>query len=124
MIYMGMFCHNCGNALKMPASFCESCGAKVNTTSVSQAPAQEQTRSEMPVSECDWTTTLLFCVILGYLGVDRFYVGKIWTGILKLITGGGCFIWWIIDLIMLATGNYTDSKGLKIQQKPKDDRIF
>jgi TM2 domain-containing membrane protein YozV len=112
---MGMFCHNCGNELKSDAAFCGACGTKANEVSVPQA--QRDNQQQELISDFDWQTTLLFCAILGYLGVHRFYVGKIWTGLLKLLTLGGCFIWWIVDIIMIATGSFTDSKGLKIKQK-------
>lgn len=63
----------------------------------------------------DWLTTLLLCLFLGGIGVHRFYAGKIGTGVLQLITLGGCGIWSIIDLIMILTGNFTDAKGNKIK---------
>jgi len=50
-----------------------------------------------------WVVALLFSILLGWLGVDRFYMGYIGTGILKLITFGGFGIWWIIDLILIVT---------------------
>lgn len=50
-----------------------------------------------------WVIALLFSIFLGALGVDRFYMGYVGTGILKLITFGGCGIWWLIDLILIAT---------------------
>ena len=46
---------------------------------------------------------LLLSIFLGSLGIDRFYLGKIGTGILKLITLGAFGIWWLIDLILIAT---------------------
>lgn len=58
-----------------------------------------------------WLVALLLSIFLGGLGIDRFYLGKIGTGILKLITCGGLGIWWLIDLIMIATGKMKDSKG-------------
>ncbi|MDK2971280.1 MAG: hypothetical protein PWP23_1035 [Candidatus Sumerlaeota bacterium] len=59
----------------------------------------------------NWLVTLLLAIFLGWLGVHRFYVGKIGTGILQLITGGGCGIWQIIDIIMIAVGSFTDADG-------------
>ena len=56
-------------------------------------------------SEKNWLTTLLLCIFLGGLGVHRFYAGKIGTGILQLITVGGCGIWTLVDLIMIITGS-------------------
>jgi len=58
-----------------------------------------------------WVVALLLSIFLGGLGIDRFYLGRIGTGILKLITCGGLGIWWLIDLIMIATGKMKDSKG-------------
>ena len=66
-------------------------------------------------SEKEWLVTLLLCFFLGALGVHRFYVGKIGTGILQLITAGGCGIWTLIDLIMIITGNFKDKEGNEIK---------
>lgn len=66
-------------------------------------------------SEKEWLVTLLLCFFLGALGVHRFYVGKIGTGILQLITVGGCGIWTLIDLIMIITGNFKDKEGNEIK---------
>ncbi len=63
------------------------------------------------VSDTDWMTLLLVSVFLGGLGVDRFMTGHIGTGILKLITMGGCGIWAIYDIIMIATEKFVDSDG-------------
>ena len=57
----------------------------------------------------------LLCFFLGVFGAHRFYVGKIFTGILMLITGGGFGVWYLIDLIRLLMGNFTDGDGLPIK---------
>ena len=62
-------------------------------------------------SEKNWLTTLLLALFAGSLGVHRFYVGKIGTGILMLVTCGGCGIWTLIDFIMILMGKFTDKDG-------------
>ncbi len=53
----------------------------------------------------------LLCFFLGGLGVHRFYVGKIGTGILMIFTLGGLGIWLIIDFVMILTGSFKDKEG-------------
>ena len=60
--------------------------------------------------------TLLLCIFLGEFGVHRFYVGKIGTGILWLLTGGVFGIGWIVDIIMIATDGFKDSHGMDLQK--------
>jgi TM2 domain-containing membrane protein YozV len=67
--------------------------------------------SNSNVSPQNWVAALLLCIFLGVLGVHRFYVGKIGTGILMLLTGGVFGILWIIDIIMIAIGSFTDRNG-------------
>ncbi len=69
---------------------------------------------EQQTSDKDWTTLLILSILLGGLGVDRFYAGHIGLGVLKLLTIGGCGIWALIDIIMVATGKFTDADGLPI----------
>ena len=68
-------------------------------------------------SEKDWLVTLLLCLFIGGLGVHRFYAGKIGTGVLQLLTAGGCGIWVLIDFIMILTGNFKDIDGNRITNK-------
>jgi|TARA_Y100001001_G_scaffold77103_1_gene75014 TM2 domain-containing membrane protein YozV len=67
------------------------------------------------MSEKNFVATLLLAILLGGLGVHRFYVGKIGTGIVMLLTFGGLGIWTLIDIIMIAVGNFKDSSGLPIK---------
>lgn len=57
------------------------------------------------------TAVLLLCLFLGNMGIHRFYVGKIGTGILMLFTFGGLGIWTLIDLALIISNKFTDSKG-------------
>lgn len=52
----------------------------------------------------------LLSLLLGFLGVDRFYLGKVGTGILKLLTAGGLGIWYVIDLVLLLAGLARDAE--------------
>jgi len=67
--------------------------------------------SNSNVSSQSWLAALLLCIFLGGLGIHRFYVGKVGTGILMLLTGGVFGILWIIDIIMIAIGSFTDKGG-------------
>ena len=49
----------------------------------------------------DRTVALILSVLLGYLGVDRFYLGDIGIGLLKLLTAGLCGLLWIIDWFLI-----------------------
>ncbi len=58
---------------------------------------------------------ILLSIFVGSLGVDRFYLGYIGLGVLKLITLGGCGIWAIVDLILIATGSLKDKNGVPLK---------
>jgi len=57
----------------------------------------------MAKRKVNWLLVLIMSVIFGSLGVDRFIMGKIGTGILKLITLGGFGVWWLVDVILIAS---------------------
>ena len=59
---------------------------------------------EAPASEPDWALFIV-CLFFGTLGIHRFMMGDTTSGILMLLTFGGCGIWALIDLIRIATGD-------------------
>ncbi|GAA3589343.1 MULTISPECIES: TM2 domain-containing protein [Marinobacter] len=68
------------------------------------------------VSDKKILPAFLMCFFLGMFGIHRFYVGKIGTGILQIVTLGGLGIWALIDWIMLMCGAFTDKQGNKLTE--------
>lgn len=64
---------------------------------------------------------LALCIPLGVFGAHRFYVGKIGTGLLQLCTFGGLGLWWLYDLITIASGEFRDVDGLRVRQWDPED---
>lgn len=62
-------------------------------------------------SDKDWGTALLISIFLGGMGIDRFYLGYTGLGVLKLITGGGCGVWCLVDVVLIALNKLPDSSG-------------
>jgi TM2 domain-containing membrane protein YozV len=63
---------------------------------------EEVGMAERVKKDKNWIAALLLSILVGSLGIDRFYMGYVGLGILKLITLGGFGIWWLIDLILVA----------------------
>src|SRR6266851_6602254 len=78
-------CQRCGHELLSDAVFCARCGEPLEGDRHTPPAISEEWEE---ASDRSRLVALLLCVLLGYLGVHRFYVGKIGTGILWLMTGG------------------------------------
>lgn len=67
-------------------------------------------------SDKEWLTALLLSFFVGGLGVDRFYLGYTGLGVAKLLTGGGCGIWALIDFIMIVMNKIPDAEGRPLKK--------
>jgi len=83
-------CRECGKEIADTAPTCPHCGARQKAASAGETKT------------LNWIATLILSILFGWFGVDRFMMGQIGLGILKLITGGGVGVWWLIDWIMIA----------------------
>lgn len=77
---------------------------------------------EKDCSEKSWGATLVFCILLGFIGFHRFYVGKAGTAILMLLTLGGFGIWIIVDLVSIIINSFTDEYGRIVKRKKSIDQ--
>ena len=96
-------CTTCGEQIAASAPACPKCGAP------NAAMAQK-------VSVKGMVPAALLCFFLGAFGIHRFYVGKIGTGILMILTLGGLGIWTIIDFVMIIVGSFKDKQGLPLRR--------
>lgn len=99
------YCPNCGKPVTGETNFCPECGAPLKIANYQNQPDSNRTNEDR------WLIALILCILVGSLGVHRFYTGNIVTGVLMLITLGGCGVWTIIDLIMIAANTYRDGNG-------------
>jgi TM2 domain len=97
------FCRSCGQVISSLAPTCPHCGAP---TSARNIPPDASPRYRL--------VALLLCWFFGIFGAHRFYVGKIWTGILMIFTLGGLGIWTLVDFIMIIAGVFKDKQRRRV----------
>ncbi len=114
------YCPQCGTPMLATDRYCNGCGWDAQThdqrPSEGAGPRQPPPtpRRTAPPSDFNRLTTFLLCLLLGFLGVHRFYVGRVGSGIVWLLTGGVLAVGWIYDLVMIATGEFQDEQGKRV----------
>lgn len=64
-----------------------------------------------PSKQKSFSIAYILSLVFGVFGIDRFYLGYVGLGILKLFTLGGIGVWYLIDIILILTGNMKDKDG-------------
>ena len=117
-----MYCWKCGKEINDDAVVCVHCGvaAKKQPEQVQQpvinvVNANTNTNTNVNANAAythkkKWTAFWL-CLLLGFFGAHRFYVGKVGTGLIWLFTGGCFYIGWLVDLVMILCGGFRDKAG-------------
>jgi hypothetical protein len=67
-----------------------------------------------PPSDKSRGIAFILALVLGVFGAHRFYVGKVGTGLLMVVTIGGLGIWYLYDVIMVASGSFKDAEGRRL----------
>lgn len=105
-----MYCSKCGKEIDDAAIICPGCGCATQNYHQKYNTAKRAENCS-PKSRL---VALLLCVFLGSLGIHRFYVGKIGTGVIWLLTLGCFGVGWLVDIILIACGSFSDSAGLLV----------
>lgn len=105
-------CTNCGELLnegdwRSKSGFCRTCAIKI----------LKLKQDEPVIFNKHWLAILLMCILGGYFGIHRFAVGKMGSGVLYLITGGLFGIGIIVDIILIASNQFTEAQGEVIKMR-------
>lgn len=109
------YCQHCGAEMEASAMVCPKCGTPV---AASQPQVVVNNIVTQPADNYPYKSkvvALLLCFFLGGLGIHRFYVGKIGTGLIWLVTGGLFLIGWVIDFISILIGGFRDKANMPLK---------
>lgn len=103
-------CRACGNQILAAAEICPTCGVRQH----GMAPAFDPALPTTLPSERRIVPAALLCFFLGIFGAHRFYVGRVGSAIVQLLTCGGLGLWMLADLIMILTSSFRDDEGRRL----------
>jgi hypothetical protein len=105
------------NSIKIPAfpifrpNKTSNLTSEIKTTIQESKDPNKKTKNQRTTGGKSQIVALILCILLGWIGVHRFYLGYTGTGILYLFTLGLFLIGWLIDLILLIIPNGLTPKG-------------
>ena len=125
-----MYCSQCGQALQPNARFCTFCGHRVENAgqataaapqpvvvhvhnTIQSAPPAPFIPTETLSAKNKWVA-LVLCAFLGWLGVHRFYAGKIGTGLVWMCSFGCFACGWLVDFFVILSGKFRDGEGYRL----------
>ncbi|MCS7264021.1 MAG: TM2 domain-containing protein [Armatimonadetes bacterium] len=128
-----MRCPRCGTENLDERIYCWKCMAPLRSSAMGTIATAPTLRAQTPTpkvqpsptfsavaGEKSYLAAALLAWFLGFLGIDRFYLGYIGLGVIKLLTCGGCGIWQLIDSILIVAGFMRDSNGKELRRTPND----
>ena len=115
-----MYCNKWGKEIDDEALICPYCGCGTVNYIRDQAKAESRAREPRQPAQKKRSTALLLCIFLGGLGAHRFYVGKIWTGLLWLFTLGFWGIGTLVDFCRIYDNKFTDDAGCPLYDEYTD----
>lgn len=105
-----VFCSSCGEIIKKEAEICPKCG--VRQKAAPSKTYQTSASTDLNASDKSRLVAFLLCTFVGTLGVHRFYVGKVTSGVMQILFGWATlFIWPLVDWIMILSGSFKDKEG-------------
>ena len=112
-----MFCPNCGKENPDDSYYCRDCGAALKANAPAAGPGIPVQSTETPRKKPEvynfrskWVAFFL-CLLLGWLGIHRFYTGKIGSGIFYALSFGFLGLGWFLDLFSILCGAFRDKNG-------------
>lgn len=94
-------CKKCGSKMPEDSFYCLTCGNTFKESDDEFEAIKRKVNMQIGTWKNKWIS-LLLCIFLGWLGIHRFYEGKVVTGVLYLITLGLFGLGWIIDIVRIA----------------------